>query len=123
MTHSLWVRCAIAIAFLCCLSVVRIVAQGSSGVAGVVISKQSGQPVVGAEVSVEGGSQRATTDGGGRFRLEGLPPGRVVLVVKAPGFLELRTAELSARSGEPTQATIELEPTPNYLERVQVTAT
>jgi iron complex outermembrane recepter protein len=123
MKNASIVRAAIAIALVCSLNVVRIVAQGSAArVAGVVISKQSGQVVGGAEVSVAGGSQTATTSGGGRFVLD-VPAGPVVLVVKAAGFLELRTTDLSARSGETTPITIELEPTPNYLERVQVTAT
>jgi iron complex outermembrane recepter protein len=123
MKNLQW-RCAIVIALVCSLNAVRIVAQGSSaGVVGVVVSKQSGQAVAGAEVSVDGASQKAITGGGGRFRLEGLSAGRVVLVVKAPGFLDLRTSELSTRAGETTQLTVELEPTPNYLERVQVTAT
>ena len=124
MKNAPWVRCAIAIALLCSLNVVRIAAQSSSaGVAGVVVSKQSGQAIVGAEVSVESGSQKAVTGGGGRFRLDGLAAGRLVLVVRAPGFLELRSSDVAARSGETTPITVELEPTPNYLERVQVTAT
>jgi iron complex outermembrane receptor protein len=124
MNNAPRARCAIAIALVCCLNVVRIAAQTSSaGIAGVVVSKQSGQAVVGAEVSVEGGSPTVTTAGGGRFRLDALPAGRIVLVVKAPGFLELRAGDVVTRSGDTTPITIELEPTPNYLERVQVTAT
>jgi len=124
MKNAHWVRRAIAIAIVCCLNVVRIDAQTSSaGIAGVVMSKQSGQAVAGAEVSVEGAVQKTTTAGGGRFRLDALPAGRVVLVVKAPGFLDLHTSDVPLRNGETTQITIELEPTPNYLERVQVTAT
>src|SRR5689334_24129942 len=117
MKNGSFVRAVLAIVLASSLNVVRIAAQGNAArITGVVVSKQSGQVVAGAQVSVAGGSQKAATAGGGRFVLDNLPPGPVVLVVKAPGFLELRTADLSARTGETTQITIELEPTPNYLE-------
>jgi outer membrane receptor protein involved in Fe transport len=114
----------LAIVFACLAYAAPAAAQaGSAGISGAVVSKQSGQPVAGATVSVEGGSLTAQTTAGGRFRIDGVPDGPVVLVVKAPGFLDLRTADVSARTGEATQITVELEPTPNYMERVQVTAT
>jgi outer membrane receptor protein involved in Fe transport len=117
-------RWGVVITLVCCLNVVRIGAQAGAGrITGVVVSKPSGQAIAGAEVSVEGGSLKAVTAGGGRFRLDGLPVGPVVLVVKAPGFLELRTADVAAHNDDTTQITVELEQTPNYLERVQVTAT
>jgi iron complex outermembrane recepter protein len=100
------------------LSAASAWAQGSV-VSGVVVSKQSGQPVADATVSVEGGSATATTNAAGRFRLNAAS-GEVALVVKAPGFLDLRTA---VRAGENAPVTVELNPTPNYMERVQVTAT
>src|SRR5215471_6301217 len=116
-----WVGLFLAAAEL--LSVAAAQAQGSeAGIAGIVVSKQSGQAVANATIAVEGGSATATSNAGGRFRIDA-PAGEVVLLVKAPGFLDLRTSDVSARTGETTQITIELEPTPNYLERVQVTAT
>ena len=114
----------LAIAFACLAYASGAAAQaGSTGISGAVVSKQSGQAVAGATVEVEGGSQTARTTAGGRFRIDGVPAGPVVLLVKAPGFLDLRTSDVSARTGETTQITVELEPTPNYMERVQVTAT
>ena len=105
------------------LSAVPAQAQGSAtGIAGVVVSKQSGQAVPDATVTVDGGGATATTNGAGRFRLNA-PTGDVILVVKAPGFLDLRTAGIAVRAGEIAQITVDLNPTPNYMERVQVTAT
>jgi outer membrane receptor for ferrienterochelin and colicin len=71
---------------------------------------------------VDGGSATATTNGAGRFRVSA-PTGEIILVVKAPGFLDLRTAGIAVRAGETAQITVDLNPTPNYMERVQVTAT
>src|SRR5207244_3046305 len=45
------------------------------------------------------------------------------LVIQAQGFLELRVPDVTVQTGSPRDITIELEPTPNFLERVQVTAT
>src|SRR5262249_24997573 len=118
------IRLAVAFTFLAYAS--AAIAQSSStsatGIAGTVVSKQSGQAVADAAVSVAGSQHTARTSAGGRFRIEGVPAGPVVLVVKAPGFLDTRTADLSAVAGQTTQVTVELEPTPNYMERVQVTA-
>lgn len=44
----------------------------------------TGEPLGGANVSV--GGKRATTDGAGRFQLEGLPGGKLRVEVSAPGF-------------------------------------
>jgi iron complex outermembrane receptor protein len=105
---------------------VAVAAQAQSsgtGIAGIVVSKQSGQPVPGASVAIQsGGSATATTNGAGRFRIDA-PAGEVVLLVKAPGFLDLRTAAIPVRAGDTSQVTVDLDVTPNYMERVQVTAT
>ena len=78
------------------LSAVAAQAQGSAtGIAGVVVSKQSGQAVPDATVTVDGGSATATTNGAGRFRVNA-PTGEIILVVKAPGFLDLRTAGVAS---------------------------
>lgn len=121
MTHTL-LRSAVLIALALFLSAVRIQAQGqtNASIQGVVVAKADGQPVAGAVVTVEGSKGSATTTAAGRFRLDGVPSGRAVLVVKAPGFLELRTADVAVGGGP---VTVELDATPNYLERVQVTAT
>src|SRR5580765_299047 len=82
-------------------------AQGSgTGISGVVVSKQSGQAVPDATVSLERGGSTVTTNGAGRFRLDA-PAGEVVLVVKAPGFLDLRTTEVAVRAGETSQVTVD----------------
>ena len=55
----------------------------------------------------------------GRFQIDNVSAGTVVLVVRAPGYLELRVPDVRV----PAQLTIELDPTPNFMEQVQVTAT
>ena len=69
-----------------------------------------------------GGGGTATTNAAGRFRLEGISAGQVVLVVRAAGFLELRVPNVAVAPNAQVLR-IELDPTPNFLEHVQVTAT
>ena len=48
--------------------------------------------------------------------------GSVVLTVQAPGYLELQVPGVQVTVGSETPVTIELVATPNFMERVQVTA-
>jgi iron complex outermembrane receptor protein len=92
----------------------------SQAVTGTVVSQANGQPIADAVVTVEGTSLTATTNAAGRFRIEGVPAGRATLVVRARGFLERRVVDVPPGTDA---TTIELQPTPNFLDRVQVTAT
>lgn len=105
------------------LSAAQAPAAGVGAVAGSVAGRLSGQPIAGAVVSVEGTSLSAVSNATGRFQIDNVPPGSVMLVVQAPGFLELRAAAIQIRAGDMAQVDLQLEITPNYLERVQVTAT
>ena len=99
-----------------------VFAQAGS-IAGTVVAQADGEPAAQAVVVVEGTSLTAVTNGVGRFRLAGVPSGAVVLVVQAPGFLELRVPNIQVPQGQTLQLTVELQVSPNYMERIQVTAT
>lgn len=92
-------------------------------IAGTVAARESGRPVGEAVVSVEGTRLTAVANAVGRFRIDGVPAGQVTLVTVAPGFLELRAPGVQVQANGTAQVTIELDLTPNILERVQVTAT
>jgi hypothetical protein len=59
-----------------------------------------GGPSVGAGPSAEPDA-RFRTDAAGRFRITGLPAGRVRLIAQKAGFAVLEGAEVSLRSGQP----------------------
>jgi iron complex outermembrane receptor protein len=101
---------------------VRSAAAQGNVMTGTVVSRQDGQPVANAAVVVEGTSLTAVTNAAGRFRIENAPAVRSTVVVKAPGFLDGRVTDVLAGSGQ-AALIVELDPTPNFLERVQVTAT
>jgi iron complex outermembrane receptor protein len=46
-----------------------------------------------------------------------------MLVVRAPGFLDAHAGAIQVRAGDTAQIDVELDVTPNFMERVQVTAT
>lgn len=77
-----------ALVLLSC-SVVALAVQGEIVLQGQVVDPQ-GQAIVGAEVALrapgEAPEKTARTDASGRFRFEGLAPGRYRLQVSSPGF-------------------------------------
>jgi iron complex outermembrane receptor protein len=95
----------------------------TGAVSGTVTARDSGGPVAGAVVTVDGTSLTTVATPAGRFRIENVPAGQAVLVVRAPGFLELHSSPVQVRANETSELIVALEVTPNYLERVQVTAT
>ncbi len=96
--------------------------QEPGAISGTVVAAEDGRPVAEALVQVEGQALSATTNAVGRFEIGGVPPGTAALTVSAPGFLDLRTAEVQVTAGSAAAVTLALTATPNYLERVQVTA-
>lgn len=48
---------------------------GTAGIAGIVVDSLNDRPLSGAEVVIEGAKTTIVTDAGGRFKIDGLPPG------------------------------------------------
>lgn len=119
--HALRRASPVTLAFWLTLSGAAI-AQSTGAIEGTVVSRGDGAPVPGAVVTAEGGGLAAVTNAVGRFEIPGAPAGSVTLIVSAPGYLELRVPEVRVAAGAVTPVTVELAATPNYLERVQVTA-
>ena len=89
-------------------------------ITGTVIARATGAAVNGAVVTVEGTNLTATTSGTGRFVIEKAPAGPVALSIDAPGFIRQRLTDVRASRD---LVAIELDTTPNFMDRVQVTAT
>jgi outer membrane receptor protein involved in Fe transport len=98
-------------------------AQTTGTLTGVVLERGTGQPVAGAEVRVDTTNLTTSTNAIGRFQLEGVPVGRATIVVRAQGFLDVRLADVLVSAASATPVSAELVATPNFLDRVQVTAT
>jgi hypothetical protein len=73
----------------------------TGGVTGAVVARETGQAVDGAAVAIEKTSLTAVTNPIGRFGIDGVPVGRASLIVTAPGFLDLRVADVQVAPGAP----------------------
>jgi outer membrane receptor protein involved in Fe transport len=70
---------------------------------------------------VAGTDLAAVTNALGRFEIEEVVPGSVVVIVRAAGFLERRSTNLMVPAGGALPLTLELEVAPHDLNRLQVT--
>ena len=93
------------------------------GIQGVTVESARGAAVPGAVIEIEGTALRAVANAVGRFVVRHVPAGETAIVVKAPGFLKLRVPGLRVKADERLELRVELEATPNLMERIQVTAT
>ncbi len=90
---------------------------------GIVLERARGAVVPGAIIKVEGTALRAVANALGRFAIDNVPVGEMVIVVQAPGFLTLPVPPLRVEADQRLELRVELETTPNLMERIQVTAT
>jgi hypothetical protein len=97
------------------------VALGNARLTGKIVNR-SGQPLVGARVSVDGTDRVAISRTGGDFVLDSLPVGTQTVTARLLGYAPNEVAvELSSR--EPRAVTVRLEVFVPVLEAVRVTAT
>ena len=89
---------------------------------GTIVSRENGQVVPESVVTIESTGLTAVTNAIGRFQIDNVPPGEVALIVRGPGFLELRLSRVQVRSNETLVLTVELDVSSDLMERVQVTA-
>jgi outer membrane protein OmpA-like peptidoglycan-associated protein len=84
-------------------------------VVGSLVDGESQQSVAGARVKIRDTRSREldlTADGGGQFRFQNVPPGRVTIIVEAPGYFP-SSNEFSIKPLEDTMARITLNKRPD----------
>jgi outer membrane protein OmpA-like peptidoglycan-associated protein len=84
-------------------------------VIGSLVDAESQQSVAGARVKIRDTRSREldlTADGGGQFRFQNVPPGRVTIIVDAPGYFP-SSNEYSIKALEDTNARIALNKRPD----------
>jgi outer membrane receptor protein involved in Fe transport len=97
-------------------------AQGTGTISGSVTVSGTEQPIVGAQVAVEGANQRAVTDDRGRFVLLGVAPGVWRLQVRAIGYRPIIIPDVVVGSGKPTTLAVRLQPAAADVAAVEVKA-
>jgi len=100
----------------------RLVVQLPGVVSGTVTDARSGRPLSGAHVSVDGSGAGVLTDQGGRYRLTGLPAGRVALRARLLGFGE-EVQTVLVTTGDPAVLDLALSSEALALDGIVVTGT
>lgn len=91
-------------------------------IAGRVLDNATGQPLLSAQVAVQGRTVGDVSDLDGRFRVERVPVGLHVVVVRRIGYLPARIDSVMVRAGQATVLTIPLESAAQRLASVKVQA-
>lgn len=90
----------LALSALCAEAEAQTVVEGR-------IVRLDGSAVAGAEITVGGTLLSARSDSGGRFSLEGIPPGPTRFQARALGFAPLDTT-ITLRAGQPRSVTLRM---------------
>ncbi|MGH7467181.1 MAG: SusC/RagA family TonB-linked outer membrane protein [Longimicrobiales bacterium] len=96
-------------------------AQATGSVTGTVTNRQSGQPLVGAQINLTNTRHGGLTDQAGRFNILNVPAGTYTVVVTFLGFTEGRHANIAVRAGQPSSLTFQLQETVLSLQQLVVT--
>ncbi len=89
---------------------------------GTVTDKETGEPLIGANVLVKGYSRGAATDVNGGYVILNVPIGKVTLVVSYMGYHKLTIENILIRSDETTMKRLELTDATVQLEEVIIVA-
>jgi len=100
---------AISIGILIGLSLLP--AQTTGKIAGRVIDKETKEPLIGANVFIEGSSVGAATDLNGEFFIINIPPGNYLLNIQMIGYVKFQARDLRVSVNRTSYINAELTPT------------
>lgn len=119
-----WV--ALTIIFIC---VVLMIPSGVFGqapstgrITGVLVDSQTGEPLIGANVYLDGTSIGAGTDLDGSYVILNVPEGTYTLVISMLSYAETRVTDLKVKANETTQINLSVKPEELTGETVTVEA-
>ncbi len=96
--------------FILILILNSVVFSGSTGkIAGIVKDKNSGEPLIGVNVTVEGTTLGASTDVDGTFVILNIPPGVYTLVAQYIGFSNSKIENVKVNVDLTTELTIQMQ--------------
>jgi outer membrane cobalamin receptor len=116
-----WAGALGALGLAVALSPLALSAQ-TGNVTGRVVAATTGQPVNGAQVSIEGTSQGSLTNSNGRYVITRVPTGTVTVQVVSVGYAT-QTMEVTVASGQTAVADFELQVSAVALDEIVVTGT
>jgi hypothetical protein len=96
-------------------------APATGAIRGRVLAEDTGQPLAGAGVRVDGREELVWSGRDGAFELTGLPAGSHRVEVRAAGYLAALLDAVEVAAGETSEQTVVLSPQPRFLQEVVVT--
>lgn len=97
-----------------------IQAQSTGTLTGYVTDTRSGEPLVGANVGLQGTTQGSSTDSEGFYEIENIEPGTYIVVASYVGYETQRQNNINVRSAGNRNINFELSPISEQLEEVVV---
>ena len=97
-----------------------IQAQSTGALTGYVTDARTGEPLVGANVGLQGTAQGDATDSDGFYEIDNIEPGTYVVVATYVGYETQRQNNINVRSAGNRNINFELTPTAEQLEEVVV---
>ncbi|PSQ98116.1 MAG: hypothetical protein BRD51_03530, partial [Bacteroidetes bacterium SW_11_64_17] len=94
----------------------------AGAITGTVVEAGTGNPLPGANVTVEGTTIGTSTDLKGRYRLDGLEPGTYDILISFVGFQQKTVTEVTVQAGQATQLEVTLAEETEQLDEVVVSA-
>ena len=107
---------------VCLLFMGRLSAQTQGVITGRIVDAQTGKPLYGANVRVEGTFLGAASNTDGEFRIDNIPPGRFSLHITMIGY-EKQSMPVSVQINGPQSVTVELTPAVLRQPTLIITAT
>ncbi len=112
---------ALAMAVILMLASSLAFATATGTIKGTVINAETGEPLVGVSIKVEGTSMGAITGPGGGFVISGVPVGTYSLMATMVGFDQVMIIDLAVVADTPSQITIKLKMRQAVLDQSIVT--
>ena len=105
------------------VSVGSISAQSAKGkIAGKVVDAETGDPMMFANIKIDGTSMGAASDLNGSFTIHTVPPGAYTLIIKYMGYADTKVTGVNVVAGQTTPVNASLKPEIIESEEVVVTA-
>jgi len=102
------------------LGILPVLAQGKGSISGLVLDKESGEAIIGANVMIENTNIGAATDLEGKFRIENVEVGKYNLVISYISYSKLIVKDVIVNSGKTTELKLVLVPEAISVDEVVV---
>lgn len=110
-----------AVSLLICICGQELLAQSTGTLSGYVRDARSGEPLVGANVGIEGTARGAGTDSEGFYEIANIPVGNYTVIASYIGYETQSRINVSVRTAGTRDLNFELQPAASELEEVVVT--